>query len=150
MIRRLRWPDRTVLLAVFISRSFELVALLPFDQFRKTRGLPSERESKAGHRRVSNEIHLGTILITRLVVMLLHVFLVLVHPPRLRMSLELHPLIDRERRNPDSRHAEVIRAVEVRSLRPCIRTDRQPELLRCRFNIGIEVGALRPGNLHFL
>lgn len=63
------------------SCGFKLVALLPFNQLGRACRRPPERESESGHRRVSNEIHLGMILVAGLMVVLLGVLVQLLQTP---------------------------------------------------------------------
>src|ERR1019366_7677699 len=138
-----RFGTRYWLLALH-SRRLELVALLPADEPREACRLPAQGESKARHRRIPGEIHLGMVFITRLMIALLDVFLILRQPPGLVVTFELHTFVDREGWNPDARQTEMVRAVEVSRLGACIRTDRQPELLRRRLHPGIERRSFRP------
>src|SRR5947209_5337121 len=74
--------------ALFLALSpgrFEFIAVLPSDEIRQTGGFPAESESESRHRGVSDEIHLGTILVTGLVIAFLDVLPVLLQSPRFRM-----------------------------------------------------------------
>src|SRR6202140_2098144 len=94
----------TVLLAL-LPRRLELIALLPTNQLRQTRGLPPQRKSKPRHRRVPHKIHLRMVLIARLVIMFLHVLALLLESPSLVVPLVFHPFVDRKCRNPYPRQA---------------------------------------------
>src|SRR5258706_7399387 len=125
-------------------RRLKLVALLPPDELREAGRFPAQRESKPRHRRIADEIHLRMVFIARLVVVLLGVFLVLRQSPGLVVTFELHPFVDRERRNAYARQAEMIGAVEVSSLGTRIWTNRQPEFFRSRLHPRIECRSFRP------
>ena len=79
-----------ILLLAFGSGGLKLVAFLPAYQFRHAGRLPAERESETRHRGVAYEIHVGTILITGLVIMLVDVLALFVEAPGFGMALELH------------------------------------------------------------
>src|ERR1700678_581741 len=125
------------------SRRLELIALLPADEARETGRLPTQGEAEACHRGIGREIHLGTVLVARLVIALLCVFLVLLDSPSLIVTFELHSFVHRERWDANARQAEVIGAVEVTRLRARIRTNRQAEFFRGRLHPRIERCPLR-------
>src|SRR5437879_3218910 len=83
-------------LLILLPRRLELIALLPLHQLWQACRLPAQRKPKPRHRAVPGEIHLGMILIARLVVVLLDVLTILRQPPGFIVALKLHPLVDRE------------------------------------------------------
>src|SRR5664279_6358459 len=93
------------------ARSFEFIALLPVDGARLGGSLPAERETEARHGGVGGVVHAGMILVARLVVVMGGVIGVLFKAPGFIVPFELHPLIDRKRRNAHAREAEMIGAV---------------------------------------
>ena len=124
------------------SRCFELIALLPAHQLRRTGCLPSQREAEARHHRIAGEIRVGMILIAGLVIVLLGVFVRLLHSPRRIVAFVLHAFIDRKRGNAHTGQAEVIGAIVVSRLGMRIGTNRQTKFLGQRLHRGIKSCAL--------
>src|SRR5271163_4175301 len=83
-----------VLLLALRSRRLKFISRLPADQIRQARGFPSQGETEARHGRISHEIHLRMIFVAGLVIVLLDVLVLLIHAPRFRMPLELHPFVN--------------------------------------------------------
>ncbi len=134
----------------FKTGALKFIPFFPGNLLRHARSLPSQGKAETGYGRIAREIHIRMILVTRLVVVLCREVLCLFHPPSRIVALVFHALVHRERRYPDARQAEMVRAVIVTRFGSRIGADRQPEVLGSSLHDGKEVGALRAGHFRFL
>ena len=82
-------------------------------------------------------------------IVLVGVFLSLLDSPLRVVPFVFHPFVNGKCRNADARHAEVVRAIVVASLRMRVGPDGKPKLFRHSLNRGIKSRALGAGNFHF-
>src|SRR5882762_199457 len=113
-----------------LARRFKFVAGLPRGHFRLRSGFCSQRESETRHFRQAGKIHLGAILIARLVITMINIVLRLRFAPCSVVALEFQPFVDRKRRNSDACQAEMIRTVVMSRLRPRVGADGSRNLSR--------------------
>src|SRR5258705_7728632 len=97
----------------FLARGFKFVAGLPRGHFRLRCGFGSQRETEARHLGQASKIHLGAILIARLVIVMIDIILRLRFAPSSVVAFEFQPFVDRERRNAHAGETEVVSAVII-------------------------------------
>src|SRR5262249_52475779 len=102
------------------ARLLEFVAGLPSRELRDLSRLPAESKTEPGHSGIAGKIHFRTILIRRLVVAVGDVVFFLVLAPGQIVAFEERAFIHAERRNPDSREAEMIGPIVMTGFRTII------------------------------
>ena len=121
---------------------FKLVAFLPSLKLRLRSCRPSQGKSKARHGRIGPEVHAGAIFVAGLVIVLIGIFFRLLNSPLSVVAFVFHPFIDRKRRHPHPRHAEVVRAIVVPGFRMRVGPDCQSKLFCHRLDSWIKSGTL--------
>src|SRR5882762_3476022 len=127
-----------------LARRFKFVAGLPAGHFRLRCGSSSQRETETRHLGQAGKIHLGPILVARLMIVMIDIILRLRFAPGSVVALEFQPFVDGERRNSDAGQAEMIRAVVMSRLRPRVGADGEAKFFRGSLHHRIERGALGP------
>src|SRR5262245_10370959 len=102
------------------ARLLEFIAGLPSRELRELSRLPAESKTEPGHSGIAGKIHFRPIFVRRLMVAVGDVVFFLVLASGQIVTFEERTFIHAERRNPDSREAEMIGPIVMTGFRTII------------------------------